>query len=289
MKTNKSTFLIVLAALLAGAFALWMILKPAKTKEISEAEHARQVEVAEDVAHAAESAESPKSNFLLDMMKGWGSQPAPQPEAAPAESETPLAKLFDDPKMREELDKQMHIQAEALYGDFVEEMNLNPQDEQALKDLLYKRINAGKDIGIALVTGEKMSPEEMEEKQRALEAAKAESDKEIASLLGDEGGRSFEKYEKSVGERQQVKGVAAGFAAEGRVLSEAKQAQLRDALFNAHQGMDKLAGNLNLNDPEQMRKLADWARKANEEVLQNLPGYSPEELRLTRKLLNQGL
>jgi hypothetical protein len=138
-----------------------------------------------------------------------------------------MAEMMKNPAARDALKAQTRAQLENEYRDLFDSLGLDETTADAVMKLITDRAFAQMDSAFAMSSG---SPEE---KAAAAAALKAESDKAEAALKEKLGPNyaSFEKFEKSAPERQQLKMVKSAFKDKGLDFDEATEAKLMDSLY----------------------------------------------------------
>jgi hypothetical protein len=138
-----------------------------------------------------------------------------------------MAEMMKNPAARDALKAQTRAQLENEYRDLFDSLGLDETTSDAVMKLITDRAFAQMDSAFAMSSG---SPEE---KAAAAAALKAESDKAEATLKEKLGPNyaSFEKFEKSAPERQQLKMVKSAFKDKGLDFDEATEAKLMDSLY----------------------------------------------------------
>lgn len=229
MKFNKLTFAISLFVFGLGAFFAWKFLKPSVE---TDSEPVANISDNRDKVRASNSREDIQPELDSGFQPGFGEWGTYQPEENQKGGEqNPFEKMLKDPKLRETLSSQVQTQVGHLYSDLFEMLRLDPERQNKLKALLADRALGRLDMGFELMSGD-MSEEAINQKKQKIAAAKEESDKSIRDLLGENGSQAFEKYEKSLPERQQIKGIRAQFEANGVSLPKETETELMDMMHD---------------------------------------------------------
>ncbi len=178
--------------------------------------------------------------------------------------------------MKEIMKSQMRSQMDFMYRDLFDLLGLAPEKQEALSKMLADRAQAGMDIGFAMMSGQKPSPEEMKKKQEEAKAATEASDKALKELLGDSDYAKFESFEKSQPERQQLNTLNSQLKDKGIALSEEAESKLMDAMF---QERTNFKYDVNMGD----QKDFDLSKFTQE----NLTRYSEQQAELRGKVLTR--
>jgi hypothetical protein len=121
---------------------------------------------------------------------------------------------------------------EKNFGPLFQQLNLTKQQRAQMKDLLYKKATQGGKRGTALLN------RRLSEQERAALAAEMRRDMEgveaeIRRLLGDEGYRVFQLYEKTVSDRLMIEMFSRKTAGTPAALSRERKEELIRALSQA--------------------------------------------------------
>lgn len=234
MKATTSLSLVLIAGL--SGWALWEhsrnVQKDLKIAALNETVSALEKAARLKVSLAAGSEVDPKGpRGLGDLVP-----PDASPDASPDKSKDKapdaspggvMAEMMKNPAARDALKAQTRAQLENEYRDLFDSLGLDEATSDAVMKLITDRAFAQMDSAFAMSSG---SPEE---KAAAATALKAESDKAEAALKEKLGPNyaSFEKFEKSAPERQQLKMVKSAFKDKGLDFDEATEAKLMDSLY----------------------------------------------------------
>lgn len=162
-----------------------------------------------------------------------------EPEAAPeAEQKAPpggaagmMAEMMRTPEARSAMRAQMRVQLENEYRDLFDEMGLDEATADAVLGLLSDRTIAQME-SVTAAGGDGKDREAMAAKVKA-ETAKA--DAALREKLGS-GYATFERFERSAPERQQLKLVKAAFRDKGIDFDEATESKLMDTMYEVRSG-----------------------------------------------------
>ena len=234
MKATTTLSLVLIAGL--SGWALWEhsrnLQKDLKIAALNETVSALEKAARLKVSLAAGSEIDPKGpRGLGDLVP-----PDAPPDSSPDKSKDKapdaspggvMAEMMKNPAARDALKAQTRAQLENEYRDLFDSLGLDETTADAVMKLIADRAFAQMDSAFAMSSG---SPEE---KAAAAAALKAESDKAEAALKEKLGANyaSFEKFEKSAPERQQLKMVKSAFKDKGLDFDEATEAKLMDSLY----------------------------------------------------------
>jgi hypothetical protein len=233
----KATVVLSLAIIAGlGIFAAWqherLVAMESKIESLNNTIEALEKAARLKVSLAAGSEVDPKGpRGLGDLVP-----PDAPPDSSPDKSKDKapdaspggvMAEMMKNPAARDALKAQTRAQLENEYRDLFDSLGLDETTADAVMKLITDRAFAQMDSAFAMSSG---SPEE---KAAAAAALKAESDKAEAALKEKLGANyaSFEKFEKSAPERQQLKMVKSAFKDKGLDFDEATEAKLMDSLY----------------------------------------------------------
>jgi hypothetical protein len=158
-------------------------------------------------------------------------------EATNAKPANPFAEMFKNPEMREMIKNQqktvMGTMIDKNYADFFKSMNLTPEQQKAMKDLLLDKMLGNADLGMEMMGGE-LTAEQRAELTKKMKEASDAINQQLKDLLGAENYSLFENYEKSIPDRMAIDSFKTQLS-EGLQLSSAQEDQLRDALSSERQ------------------------------------------------------
>jgi hypothetical protein len=222
----------------------------------------------------------------------------PKPPPREPEGDGPvsgMARMMKDPAMRDMVKAQMRSQMDVVYRDLFDMLGLDPEKQDKLSKLLADRAGAGMELGLAMMGGEKLSPEVMKQRGEAMKKQTEESDKALKEMLGEKDFAQFERYEKSQLERQQLKTLNSQLKDKGLALSEEAESQLMDAMYQERSNFKydvDLADQKNF-DPEKfteanMLRFEEQQKALQAQVLRRAETIlSPEQLDIFRQTQEQ--
>jgi hypothetical protein len=142
-----------------------------------------------------------------------------------------MAEMMRTPEARSAMRAQMRVQLENEYRDLFDEMGLDEKTADAVLGLLSDRTMAQME-SVTAAGGDAKEREAMAAKVKA-ETAKA--DTALREKLGS-GYATFERFERSAPERQQLKLVKAAFRDKGIDFDEATESKLMDTMYEVRSG-----------------------------------------------------
>ncbi len=159
---------------------------------------------------------------------------ATETNAKPA---NPLAEMFKDPETREMIKNQQKSVLGGMidknYADFFKAMNLTPEQQAAMKDLLLNKMLGGAELGMEMMGGD-MSPERRAGLTKQMKEATDAINQQLKDLLGAENYSQFESYEKTIPDRQAIETFKTQLSADTQ-LTATQEEQLRQALGTERQ------------------------------------------------------
>lgn len=227
---------LVFAGIAAGLYAS----RPADhTLRVAELElnlKSAQEEIAKLKAELAKPRPAPVTKIPAS---GSGSATAPGRDgpdktAAPANAgpgePSSMAKMFQDPKMREMVKAQQGMHIEMQYAKLISQLGLDEKEASHFKSLLADRLSTKTDMGF------KMMDASLTKEQRKIisddfDAKKKASDASIRQFLNDDGDyKTFQHWEDTEPERAQLMMGRAAFDAVSAPLSGEQERQLIDLM-----------------------------------------------------------
>jgi len=149
-----------------------------------------------------------------------------------AKPANPFAEMFKDPETREMIKQQqktvMGGMIDKNYADFFKSMNMTPEQQAAMKDLLLNKMLGGAELGMEMMGGD-LSPERRAELTKQIKEASDAINQQLKDLLGAENYSQFEAYEKTIPDRQALETFKTQLGADAQ-LTAAQEEQLRQAL-----------------------------------------------------------
>lgn len=203
-----------------------------------------------------------------------------------------MGAMMKDPAMRDVMRSQQKVALEMIYGDLFKELNLPPEQLDALKDLLADRQMANMDAGFAMMTGE-TSAEERAQKAKELEQIKGSFDKKIEEFLGANDYAVFKQYEETQTERMQVRQFKQLLPSAEPLTSEQEQ-ELIQVMYEERKNMpNPFPGSNPPTDPKQFteEKMAEtikvWEQSQAKYLERAATILSPTQLEQFKKSQEQ--
>jgi hypothetical protein len=160
-----------------------------------------------------------------------------------------LASMLKNPQMKEMVRAQQKMMIEQMYGGLYKKLSLSPADEDSLKQLLNDRQMALVDAGLAAMDG---SGSDTNQPAVDTKTLKAQYDKQIEDLLGQQAYTTFQQYDQTVTERTQVNLFKQSLSADN-VLTDQQENDLVNAMYQARQALpDNSLLKNQTHDPSQL-------------------------------------
>jgi hypothetical protein len=261
---NRISLLNVFAPLVFAAIATGLFLsRPADlTSTVAELEF-RLREAKDEISRL--KAEAAKAQTKASSLAHSSSDTKPKPGTAgstdkpnkdgPGMPES-LAKLMQDPKMREMVKAQQTMQIDLNYGKLFARLSLEDQEVAHFKKLLGERLAAKTDAGMKMMDSS-LKPEQRKALAQELDQSDKASDAAIKEFLNDDGDfQTFKHWEDTEPERMQLMMGKSAFEGAGVPLSEDQESQLVDLMYTARKRPSDIP---DWNDPKQINP-ADFAK-----------------------------
>lgn len=149
-------------------------------------------------------------------------------------SRSGMAEMFKDPAMREMIKSQqkafMGTAVEMTYGNLLKELNLPPDQNDKLKNLIKSKLLAASEMGMNMLASD-LTPEKRKELAASLKEQTDAVNAQIRQLLGDQNYPQFELYEKMQPERQAVTGLKQQLPSSA-ALNPTQEQQLLQAMYD---------------------------------------------------------
>jgi hypothetical protein len=154
---------------------------------------------------------------------------ATETNAKPA---NPFAEMFKNPETRDMIKNQqktvMGGMIDKNYADFFKAMNMTPEQQAAMKDLLLNKTLGGMDLGMEMMSGD-LTPERRAELTKQMKEANDAINQQLKDLLGADNYSQFEAYEKTIPDIQAIDTLKNQLGADAK-LTSTQEEQLRQAL-----------------------------------------------------------
>jgi hypothetical protein len=159
---------------------------------------------------------------------------AAETNAKPA---NPFAEMFKDPETREMIKQQQKTMMGGMvdknYTDFFKAMNLTPEQQKAMKDLLLEKMLGGAEIGMEMMGGD-LTAEQRAEMTKKMKDATDAINQQLKDLLGAENYSQFESYEKTIPDRMALEQFKGQLTAD-LALNAGQEQSLLDAISKERQ------------------------------------------------------
>lgn len=290
---------IVFAAIAAGLFASRPVDQTLRVAELELKLKSAQEEIAKLKAELAK----PRA-AAVSRPAGTAAKDAEADSKAPAKATTPtsgpgepssVAKMFQDPKMKEMIKAQQGMQIEMQYAKLIGQLQLDDKEAAHFKTLLADRLTARTDMGFKMMDAG-LTQEQRKAATAEYEAKKKTSDASIRQFLNsDEDYRTFQHWEDTEPERMQLTMGRSAFDAMGAPLSGDQEQQL----INLMAGVRKRPSDIpdwnnpqNINPAQMTDEFAARMMKQydaqQEAVRQGAGGFlTPEQLNALKKMQDQ--
>ena len=130
-----------------------------------------------------------------------------------------LAKMFTDPKMKGAMRAQQSTMVSMMYGDFAKELGLAPDVARQVLALIGDRQADMAEKGMAALGKD---PKDMAQVGKDTESLKSTYDDQIKAILGEDGFKKFQQYEKTIGERAVLDQIQRQLSASGNPIDPAQ-------------------------------------------------------------------
>jgi hypothetical protein len=147
-------------------------------------------------------------------------------ESTNAKPANPFAEMFKNPEMRDMIKNQQKTVLGGMidknYADFFKSMNLTPEQQKAMKDLLLEKMLGGAELGMEMMSGELTAEQRAELTKKMKEAGEA-INQQLKDLLGAENYSQFEIYEKTIQDRQPIETFKNQLPADAQLTANQEQ------------------------------------------------------------------
>ncbi len=145
-----------------------------------------------------------------------------------------LAKMLKSKESLDFIKAQTGAQLELQYRDLFDDMKLDPAKRDAVLAILSSSTAAKMQDGLVLMD-KSASLEDRKAAADRLTAAAKDAEAKLKEAMGDEPYKTFERYEQSQPEREQLKVLNSMLKEKNLALDEAAESKLMDAMFNERQ------------------------------------------------------
>lgn len=219
--------------------------------------------------------------------------------AKPAGAFSALAKMFDDPDMKEAIVAQQKAALgpiiEKSYGKLFSDLGLSPDQAAALKEMLLNKQLAAAQSGMAMLSGDADASKTADIGQK-VKAASDAADAEMKTFLGDDKFAQLKAYEKTTPDRMAISGFKDQLNGAAALTPDQEQ-QLIDAMTKERQNFkfttdlsdkSKVTGNLPamFNEENVNRYIQEMDQLNQHFVGQAQNILTPDQLEAFQKYLN---
>lgn len=197
-----------------------------------------------------------------------------------------LARIVDNPEMREFIAEQQRGVIGAMYGPLFRQLNLNPEQTAAFEQLLANQQARGMDMAGALLGGDE------EARARAIEqmaAQQREADDQIRALLGESGYASYLEYQDTMGERAAMQQFSQQMSGGGAPLTDAQSQALTRIMTEERRRATWAPGDtVYSSDPSRRALDAVMSESAGRQMLEQQRQVNQQVLDQAAGVLNAG-
>ncbi len=203
-----------------------------------------------------------------------------------------LSKMFEGEEGKKMLRMQSTMAVKMMYGDLAKELKLSPKDADLVMEMLADRQGMLTTAGMSVMSGG-------EEAGKKINELKKEEDAKLKAVLGEDGFKQLEGYERTLGDRMMLQQFEGQFSTAGAplvgqqkqdLLAVMKQERAKTPVSPLSQNMsgDPSAGIAAMKDDS---AIASWQK--NEEdyqnrVLQNATrALNPDQINALKKAFEQ--
>ena len=175
---------------------------------------------------------SPSTSKKIVSAKANTSREVSDPRGDDEEKENPvqsMSEIFETDAGRAMIKQGIEASIPMMYGDFIEGLDLTPEEQKYFKELLTERMMTQQQLGMKW-----MQANEAEKEEIALEIEKSrkENSKQIDEFLqNSEDSTAFKTYEQQLPERQQMAGIRNALSEEP--LAPETESQLVETMYQA--------------------------------------------------------
>jgi hypothetical protein len=227
-----------------------------------------------------------------------GSSPGQKP-SRPSNPMSSLAKMFEDPEMREAIAAQQKAALgptlDKSYAKLFSDLRLTPEQAASLKEMLLNKQLAGAQMGMSMLSGGS-DPAKAAELGQKVKGANDAADAEIKAFLGDEKFAQLKAYEKTTPDRMAISGFKDQLTG-GAALTPEQEEQLISVMTQERQSFKfttdlsdktKLTGDISATfNEENVTRYVQEMDQLNQHFLSHAQNIlSPDQLESFQKYLN---
>ncbi|HUS37122.1 MAG TPA: hypothetical protein VM680_17385 [Verrucomicrobiae bacterium] len=221
--------------------------------------------------------------------------------AKPSNPLSMIAKMFDDPEMKQAMVAQQKAalgpMIDKMYGKLFSDLHLTPDQTASLKEMLLNKQSAGAEIGLSMLSGgAEADPTKTADLAKKVKAGSDAADAEIKAFLGDEKFAQLKAYEKTTADRMAISGFKDQLNA-GAALTPEQEQQLIEAMSQTRDNFKfttdlsdktKLAGDFSaMFNEETVNRYIEEMDQLNQHYVGNAQNIlTPDQLESFRKHLN---
>jgi hypothetical protein len=202
--------------------------------------------------------------------------------AASKTNSTGLARLFNDPEMKEMIRAQqqafMGPMIEKNYAELFSQLNLTAEQKEHIKGLIENKMLVAADMGMSMLDGSADAAKRKELGEQIKKETDA-MDLALKEYLGEENYKTFQEYEKSMPDRMNMAQFKDQLAGTGTSLESGQEKKLID-LMSRERSNFKWTTDYNNQNPGE----GDLATMFTED---RLTRHSQEQTEYNRQLLEQ--
>ena len=298
---NRLTLPLLVVCLGLAAFSTWSHLERARltalVAELEEDAAKQKVRSTADRLRLAE--QTAKLEKEAKELKAAAASPDKSTDAAkPADSAKAamegMAKMFNDPKMRDMMKAQARMGVDMMYRDLFDLLNLPEPQRTQFEKLINEKATAGMEAAFAMMGGDK-TPEERKAAAAEVKKLMEESEAKIKALLGPEDFAKVKRYEDSQLERMQLKTFSGNLASKDLNMDETTEAKLMDVMYQEREKFPFASDYVDQQNPDISRfttensaRFNDEYTKLNENIASRAAGVlSAPQLEVFRESLDQ--
>ncbi len=203
-----------------------------------------------------------------------------------------LSKMFEGEEGKKMLRMQSTMAVKMMYGDLAKELKLAPKDADLVMEMLGERQGMLTSAGMSAMSGG-------EEAGKKVNELKKEVDAKLKAVLGEDGFKQLEGYERTLGDRMMLQQFDGQFAAAGAplvgqqkqdLLAVMKQERARTPVSPLSQNMsgDPSAGIAAMKDDSAIAAYQKNEEDYQNRVLQNATRtLNPDQINALKKAFEQ--
>ncbi|MFT3868329.1 MAG: hypothetical protein QM715_07515 [Nibricoccus sp.] len=161
---------------------------------------------------ATSTLDSPAGRVSTEIVKNW-------------------EKSTSDPEIERARNELLRAQIQRKYGALYRQLNLSPDMEDKLTTLLLDKKQATTDVAVASVQQGQDPMDDAAGFSDFVAAERKEVEKQINSLLGEQGYAAYQAYGRTLGQASTLSQVQQSFAAVGTPISSEQTAQLQQIMI----------------------------------------------------------